>query len=88
MLGDMQARDYANREALEVAITEKTTEPKVETITGTVEELAALRLEHGMSVWGMAVVATDYVAPERHEKPQRGELHVFSMNLRKEDNKN
>ncbi len=84
MLDGMQARNYADREALEVAISDKTTEPKTETITGTVEELRALRLEHGMVVWGMAVVATDYVAPVKHEKPRRGELHVFGMNKRAE----
>jgi hypothetical protein len=82
------ASEFADRDALEVAISDKTTEPKTSTITGTVEELATLRLEHGMVVWGVAVVASDYEAPVKHAKPQRGELHVFGINVNKRDDEN
>lgn len=82
------ASEYADRDALEVAISDKTTEPKEDTITGTLEELRALRLEHGMVVWGIAVVASDYAAPVKHAKPQRGELHKFGINLKRDDENN
>lgn len=73
------ANNFADRAALEAAISDKTTDRKNAVIKGTVSELFTLRLEHGMVVWGIPVEATDYVAPVRVEKPRRGELHKTKL---------
>lgn len=81
-----QASDYADRDALEAAIADKTTETKAATIVGKGAELARLFLAHGDRVWGIAVEQSDYVAPPVFERPQRGELHVFGINKRQHEN--
>lgn len=81
------AKNFADRAALEVAIIDKTTDAKEGVITGTVAELSTLQLSHGMVVWGIPVVASDYVEPVKTERPQRGELHKHGINLTKNNEK-
>lgn len=80
MTTQYRASDYADRDALEAAITDKTVETKDAVIVGTGIELARLFLAQGDRVWGIAVKQTDYVAPVVFERPKRGELHKFGIN--------
>lgn len=80
---EYQANIFATREELELAIINdlgKTTERKDASIVGTVNELISLQLSHGQSVWGVPVVANDFVTEPIVEKPQRGPLFKSSLN--------
>lgn len=77
---EYQASDYADRDALEAAISDKTVETKDSKIVGSVTDLTRLFLAHGDRVWGIVVEQTDYVAPVVFERPRRGELHKFGIN--------
>lgn len=86
---EYQASDYADRDALEAAISEKTVDTKDAKIVGSASDLARLFLAHGDRVWGIAVEQTDYVAPVVFERPRRGELHKFGINNKhKRDDEN
>ena len=81
----LKAKDYASREALEVAVKDlvgltSDTKSGYE-ISGTDKELEALSLSRRSILWGVRCSSTDKVAnaPPR-ERPARGELHDFGIN--------
>lgn len=78
-----EATNFNTREALENAIIEqhgKTTNPKEDTISGTLDELKKLNLSHGTSIWGVRAVATDYTEPVTTKRPNRGKIFDSKLN--------
>ena len=77
------ASEYADRDALELAITTdlgKTPDKKDASITGTTDELRTLFLSHDQSVWGVDVTAIDFVPVEPTPRIDRGTIFKSSVN--------
>lgn len=78
--------EYPSREDLERQVETdlgKTPDKKDGRIVGTSLELSRLQLSHGQSVWGVEVVADDFIQKEKQPKPSRGILHKSSLNYSK-----
>lgn len=65
-----------NRETLEREIKAGT----VTKIEDTTENLKKLHLKHGQQVYGVSVVATDFVEKESMPRPKRGKLFDSKIN--------
>mgnify|MGYP001601087367 CR=1 FL=1 len=85
-----QAKNFSTREELENEIRNKiglTPDKKNDTIRGTREELERLHLSDRSIFWGIKCVITDSPSVIKTqaeiEKPQRGEIKKFGINLEK-----
>ena len=79
-----KAKDYQDREELDrdiVLAHGQTTDAKDAKITGTVEELLALRLSHGTFVWGVRAEASNY-KELNYPKVERGAKYPTKLNGR------
>ncbi len=76
---EIKVTDYATREDLEV----KVKQGGVTAITGTLEELARLNLDHSTSIHNIPCKASDFTQEEVTEKPNRGEVFDSSLNGQK-----
>lgn len=79
----LQAKDFPSRDALEKYVEvnfNKTTETKDATIEGTGEELLALNLSHGETVWGVVASSKDYQPEVNVPKVERGEKFPTKLN--------
>lgn len=83
------AKDFSTREELETRIRQTTGEAPEKkdkhTIEGTRKELKNLRLSDKNTVYGWSVVITDTptTASPQKEKPDRGKIYKFGINLDK-----
>jgi len=73
---ELNVKDFATREDLENTV--QSTEG-LTAITGTIEELARLNLDHTSNIHGIHCVASDYTAPSPVDKPNRGEIFESSL---------
>lgn len=79
-----KATDFTDRDALELQVISdlgKTPDKKDASITGTTAELRPLFLSHGQSVWGVEVIAEDFIPEVITERIDRGPLFKSSLNL-------
>jgi len=82
-----KAKDFANRDELEKQIAldlGKTTNKKDAIIVGTTEELKAVNLGHGQSVWGINTEASDFKKVVKVKKPERGPRYESAVNKTKD----
>lgn len=82
-----QAKDFTSRELLDQQVASdlgKTPEKKDAKITGTTDELRALFLSHGQSVWGVEVEAVDFIPEEVTPRINRGTIYKSNLNYAKD----
>ena len=81
------AKNYTNRQHLENEISkliQLTPDLKIDyEIKGTIEELSRLQLSSQTSIWGIRCIVTNEKPKkeQQYQKPQRGEIKKFGINL-------